>query len=117
MIASPHTITLPAPALRTTEAEFQKTVIETAELLGWVCIHIRNTVANPDALPDLLLFRDDRYVLAELKRVGKDPTPKQRAWHEAAAYRGVTVHVWRPTDEDWYRLVDVLNGGRFRIEL
>lgn len=98
MTRTPDRIDAAAYRARQTEAEFQSLVVEMAEMLGWLVVHIRNTVANPDALPDLLMWRGDDYLLAELKTERGAVTAKQQQWHENAAYRGVTVHVWRPSD-------------------
>lgn len=83
-----------------TEAQFQAAVVELATALGWLVIHVRNMYANQPGIPDLLLFRDDRYVLAELKTETGKVSIKQTMWHERAGALGVTVHVWRPGDYD-----------------
>jgi hypothetical protein len=81
-----------------TEDEWQATVVDLARACGWLCIHIRTMTDMEAGIPDLLLFRGDRFVLAELKTATGTVSIKQQMWHARAADRGVVVHVWRPAD-------------------
>lgn len=109
-MTGPQSIEAPAYVLTMTEAQFQDLVIGTARTFGWLVVHIRNTVANPVAMPDLLMWRNDQYLLAELKTMRGKVSPKQQGWHENAARHGVTVHLWRPDDWD-ERIVPILRDG------
>jgi hypothetical protein len=90
-----------------TEAEFQAAVIDLAQTCGWLVVHIRAMVSNPAGLPDLLLWRQDRYVLAELKSARGTLSARQQQWHAVAAAHGVTVLMWRP--DDWDEITRVLS--------
>ncbi len=80
------------------EKSFQRVVVEAATLYGWMVVHIRNMISNRSGIPDLLMYRGDRYLLAEIKTERGKVSPRQSAWHEEAALSGVRVHVWRPSD-------------------
>jgi hypothetical protein len=71
---------------------------------GWMCVHIRNVkLANgrytvpyqgDSGLGDLILARADRGVLMVELKIGRNkPTPKQRAWLDAAGPAG---RLWYP---------------------
>lgn len=58
-------------------------------------------IRNEAGWPDLFLFRDDRLIVAELKREGEDPTPEQQGWLRAfGRVRHILVAIWRPRDVD-----------------
>lgn len=94
-----------AYAATQSERDFQRAVVECAELYGWVAVHVRNTVANP-YLPDLLLFRDGAGMVAELKRDGREPTARQRRMLDRFAAAGTPTHVWHPSD--WGAIEEML---------
>lgn len=49
--------------------------------------------------PDLVLVRDDRMIVAELKAEKGRLRPGQQEWLDALAQvPGVEAHVWRPSD-------------------
>lgn len=81
-----------------TEAEWQATVVDLARTLGWLVVHIRAMEGNEAGIPDLLLYRGNRYELIELKAERGAVSIKQQMWHARAADRGVLVRVWRPSD-------------------
>lgn len=96
---------LPAGALPLqSEAEFQDSVLELAHKLGWeLTYHTYDSRRSTEGFPDLVLCRprDERLVIAELKRIDGRVTPAQRAWLDAlGAARYKDVRVWRPTDWD-----------------
>lgn len=97
--------------LTLSEASFQNTVIEYAHLRGWLVHHSRaartgkgwRTAIQGDAgLPDLVLARNGKVVLAELKRTGGRATDAQRAWLEAS-----DGHLWSP--QHWGLIVGDLH--------
>jgi hypothetical protein len=91
-----------------TEDELLSAVCQMASVAGWRYYHIRNSRAGVTqghtGFPDLVLTRDGRLLLVELKREQRIPTPRQQAWLSAlqqvaaAAAHAVSVHVWRPSD-------------------
>jgi len=99
-----------APAMP--EAAFQTRVMDTAQLFGWRRVHIRpartdrgwRTAYEGDpGLPDLVLARDGRVILVELKSDTGKPTLDQQAWLNAAGPNG---YLWAPGD--WPRVLQVL---------
>ena len=86
-----------------TEANFQKTVIELAELHLWRIYHVAKVKGQlrsktSEGFPDLVLARPGRLVFAELKLEGKDPSYNQLIWHELLRSAGEEMYVWRPAD-------------------
>jgi len=87
------------------EADLQQRVINLARLRGYRVAHIRPArTINDDwrtpytghaGLPDLILARNGRVLLAELKSATAQPTPNQVAWLAAAGQHG---RLWRPAD-------------------
>lgn len=88
------------------EAAFQETVVEFAEFNGWYVEHIRDMRGNRPGTPDLMMWRNADYVLAELKVGANDLSEDQKLWHAGAAARGVKVYTWRPSD--WPEIEQVL---------
>lgn len=97
------------------EAGFQETFEQTAELLGWHLYHTRDSRGSRAGFPDLVLTRKGRLVFAELKQVGKKPTPAQWVWLsllglvETATGGIVLVRWWTP--DDWPEIESVLGGN------
>ena len=86
-----------------TEASFQKSVIELAELHRWRIYHVANVKGRlrsktSEGFPDLVLARPRRLVFAELKLEGKDPSLEQEIWHALLRSVGAEMYVWRPAD-------------------
>ena len=75
------------------EAEFQRSVIELAELLGWTAYHPWISVRSAGGYPDLTLVRD-RVVWAELKRAGGKLSPAQVQWRSLLERAGAEIYVW-----------------------
>lgn len=102
-------------ACRSTEADFQASVVDAARLLGWRVHHQRpartatgwrTAVTGDVGFPDLVLVRGGRLVVAELKSARGWVTVEQQAWLADLEAAGVEVHVWRPGD--WDEVVAVL---------
>jgi hypothetical protein len=103
-------------APKVSEADFQQKVISYAKLSGWRCVHIRparvgerwvTPYQGDSGLPDLVLARDGRVLLVELKSDSGKPTLDQRAWLEAAGPNGFC---WSP--KDWPEVEFVLKRRR-----
>ena len=94
------------------EANFQKTVIEVAELHQWRIYHVANVKGQlrsktSEGFPDLVLARPRRnLVFAELKLEGEEPTANQLIWHELLRSIGEEMYVWRPAD--WRAIEEIL---------
>ena len=94
------------------EADFQRTIIELAELHQWRVYHVANVKGRLRSktsvgFPDLVLARAGcRPVFAELKLEGEDPTDEQEIWLALLRSGGERVFVWRPSD--WREIEAVL---------
>jgi hypothetical protein len=86
---------------RQTEKQWQRTVVATAEALGWTAVHL-------PGWPDLILLRDGRVLFVELKREGGKLTRQQERWQEIFTRQRIAHDVWRPSDYD--RMVKILGG-------
>jgi hypothetical protein len=85
------------------EADFQRRVMDTARLAGWMVAHFRpaqtqrgrwvTPMAGDKGFPDLVLAREGRLLLAELKTDTGKPTAEQQAW---LAELGAHGRLWRP---------------------
>lgn len=100
-----------------TEEQLQNAIIDLAEVDHWKVSfapdwmkrlafasmkrHPRAGRRWPKAgLPDLILVKEGRIVIAELKKHGRQPKPEQEEWLQSlAANPGVEVYVWLP--EHW----------------
>ena len=86
------------------EAEFQKQIVELAQLRGWRVFHDHDSRRNAAGLPDLILVRSGRLIFAELKsekgRVSEQQLDWLRDLDEVAesSLGKVLVDVWRPAD-------------------
>jgi hypothetical protein len=101
------------------EAEFTRTVLDTARMYGWKRVHIRpgltadgkwRTAYQGDTgLPDLILARNGRVLLVELKTSSGRLTPAQAGWLQAAGSNG---RLWRPQHFDDLILPELQHGTR-----
>jgi hypothetical protein len=83
------------------EAEFMTAIIAEATRTGWLVYHTRRSDGSEPGFPDLVLVRQGRLVIAELKRVGGTPTMEQVTWLlELARVPGVEVYAWDANDWD-----------------
>lgn len=89
------------------EKEFQSSVVDLAEAMGWRSWHDRDARRNAAGLPDWILLRPPRLLFIELKSETGRLRPEQRAWiDELARCPGVEVHVWKPGD--WPEIEEAL---------
>lgn len=102
------TRTLSATDALVNEADFQRTVVAAAQMHGWFCVHFPQMRFNPSGWPDLMLFRNQELLMAELKTERGRLGPAQQRVHAELAAVGFPVHVWRPSD--WDAVVRVLKG-------
>ena len=92
-----------------TEKEWTTTVIEIARLSRWLIHHsrpawVRNgrmvtALSGNSGLPDLVMVKPPRLIIAELKTETGVVSEEQIRWLKAFAdVPGVQVFVWRPSD-------------------
>jgi hypothetical protein len=90
------------------ESDLLAGVVDLAHALGWRVAHFRPArtaygwrtpvAADGAGFPDLVLVRQDRLVVAELKARHGRTTAAQDAWLAAFAGAGIAALVWRPAD-------------------
>lgn len=102
-----------------TEQTFTNELLKWAKTYRWLVFHVRNSgagghtqVQGERGFPDLVLVRDGRLIVAELKTAkagtkAGEPKPEQTIWLEAFRRVGAEVHVWRP--ENWNEILAVLS--------
>ena len=83
------------------ERDFQRQVVELAELTGWRTYHTYDSRRSNPGFPDLVLVRPPRVVFVELKRERGHMTTTQRQWAEDLGdCPQVEYYLWRPSDWD-----------------
>ena len=108
-----------------TEADFQRAVIELAQLCGWRVAHFRPAMrkdgsyrtpvaADGKGWPDLVLCHPRRglCLFRELKTDRGELSDDQALWLLTLAKAGCDAAVWRPAD--WPRIKHWLCGDRVR---
>lgn len=86
------------------EDDFQRKVIDYAQLRRWRVYHTWKSIHSPSGFPDLVLVRRDQVIFAELKKQSGYPTKAQAEWlqtlHavEKATCGCVRAYLWRPSD-------------------
>ena len=98
------------------EKQFQQQVIGLAQLRGYDCIyHTWDSRNSPSGFPDLIIVRDGRQIVAELKREGENITAEQYFWLlEFMTVPETEVYVWWPTDDDWAEIEKVFENFFYR---
>ena len=92
--------TLADAALRVSEREFQRTVIEYAEARGWLVYSVPDSRrATSRGYPDLTMVRDGQIIFAELKVLRGVVSKAQRTWLDelSALSLDPSVYIWRPS--------------------
>jgi len=82
------------------EAQLLDAVRALATTLGWRIYHTHDSRRSPAGFPDLVLVRDTRLVVAELKSTRGRYGPGQVEWLDAfnAVAGRVEAVTWRPAD-------------------
>lgn len=106
-------------ALKITEKQLQKRVVDAANLMGWTVFHPRYSIGSDPGYPDLTLVSPDlRAVLWLELKVGKNrPTVTQAAWLRTLHRAGQRVAVIRETDHDHAVLLELLTGEYRHLDL
>ena len=89
-----------------TEKQFQATVIEYAERLGYLVYHTYDSRRSQRGFPDLVMVKEGRLVMAELKRETGRTKPEQAEWLRLLRSAGVEAYIWRPST--WPEIESVL---------
>lgn len=109
------------------EADLQKSVITSAQFLGWKVMHplpgkvdrgrgyATTTMGDGKGYPDLTLVRE-RIVWVELKAEGKYLTVEQKLWRDWILAAGGEWYCWKP--KDWFDgTVDMILGVKLAPDL
>lgn len=89
---------------RVTERQFQDAVVEMAQAFGWRHYHTYDSRRSTPGFPDLVLVRDGRMIIAELKSEKGRETKQQTAWLDDLTKVAdgcpfsMEVRLWRPSD-------------------
>jgi len=93
------------------EAEFQNTVIDLAKRCGFEFIyHTWRSDHSPAGFPDLIILKDGRMIVAELKKVGGQLSAEQYFW--LLEFLEVTDDVYLWDEDDWNEVLKII-GGRY----
>ena len=98
------------PALRMTEAELQKRVLDLCDLLGLLVFHDNDSRRNRAGFPDLVIVGRHRVLYRELKTDTGQLRPEQKTWLNRLVAAGADAGVWRP--RDWSRAAEILKALR-----
>lgn len=90
------------------EGEFQDALIAYAEARGWLVYHTHDSRWSQSGFPDLVMLRENRIVIAELKAGSNTTTPEQDRWPRAWLDAGSQVSVWRAGEGDGLEIERVL---------
>ena len=96
------------PHARLTEAQWQQTIVEAAQLHGWWLYHTHDSRRRARGFPDLVLIRPPRIIFAELKTERGRMTPEQQ--HVMSLLNecsSAESYVWRP--DDWPHVLSLLS--------
>ena len=93
------------------EKDFLRTVVEYAELHGWMVHHVLEQAHHAKRIgpgfPDLVLAKRNRVVFAELKAEKGQLSAVQQEWLAVLrTVRGARTFLWRPSD--WPEIEKVL---------
>lgn len=95
-------------AIPVTENQLLEAVLSLAKLYNWRTLHIRPArtekgwrspvQGDGKGFPDLLLLKDNRMLVVELKAARGKLTKDQDEWLEAFYWADAEIDTWRPAD-------------------
>lgn len=88
------------------ERAFQAVVVEYAQRLGYLVFHDYDSRRSTPGFPDLVMVKEGRLVVAELKRETGRTKPEQAEWLRLLRSAGVEAYIWRPST--WPEIESVL---------
>ena len=93
------------------EERFQQRIIELARYKGFDSIyHTHDSRHSPAGFPDLLLLKDQRMIVAELKAGKNNLSAEQYFWLLAFTEITEDVYVWWDNDDDWNEILEVIRN-------
>lgn len=95
------------------EQDFTQDVIHTAQHYGWQPFHLKDresaAIVRGKGFPDLVMFREDQLIIAELKRDEASQLSADQVGWLNAFRQHVPAYEWRP--RDWDEIESVLRHG------
>ncbi len=83
------------------ERDFQSTIIQAAELLGYLVYHTFDSRRCQRGFVDLVMTKPGRCIMAELKTEKGRLRPEQKTWIATlSTCPGVEVYIWKPHQID-----------------
>jgi len=82
------------------EDNFLSWIIDYAKLRGWLHYHTWRSFHSPSGFPDLILIRNRRIIVVELKSERGKLSVYQDEWLKAFKQTGISTFVWKPSDRD-----------------
>lgn len=118
---TPSPVTPTSSTPRMTEAQLQELVISLARCYHWRVAHFRAARTNKGyrtpvaadgaGFPDLLMLKNGRLVVVELKSDTGKVARRQEEWLEAFYWADAEIATWRPADWINGEILRVLSGG------
>ena len=94
------------------EYRLQEHVEAAARQLGYLVYHTWTSIRSEPGFPDVVMVKDGRLIIAELKRDGREPEIPQRRWLDAfSQVPGIETYVWHGSDWESGRIAEILVGG------
>ncbi len=88
--------------LRLSESQFQQMITDRAKVRGWLVYHTYDSRRSTAGFPDLVLARDGRVLIIEVKTEKGRLSKAQAEWLRELgiddSLRSQEVYVWRPSD-------------------
>lgn len=79
------------------ERDLQENVRVLAKMRGYLFYHTHRSRHSPAGFPDCVFIKNERIVVAELKREKAKLTADQQGWIDGFASCGIPAYVWRPS--------------------
>ena len=83
-----------------TEKQLREQIRDLCKVFGWKFYFTWTSIHSPKGLPDLILCKPPRLILAELKTEKGQVSPHQREWIDLLqeCQGNVECYIWRPGD-------------------
>jgi len=91
-----------------TERQFQKQIVDLAQMLGWRVYYVPDSRRSPAGFPDIVLLKRGRLIFAELKTEKGRLRSRQKEWLNdlKTLGQGVKAFCWRPSN--WEEIEETL---------
>jgi VRR-NUC domain len=94
------------------EREYRDQIVRLARVFGWATHFTWNSMHSPAGFPDLLLLKDRRLIVAELKSSSGKLTRAQNAWLDHFEHLVCAeVYIWRDGINTLDEIAGILRRG------